>query len=139
VGGARAVCTCGKCPQGCVYPAPTLCLGHGSALNGGPNVNLHPVLVANLSYILSSLLHSSVFCYILWCEDIWLRGVSPTTILPAPSPRADGAARRSKDIALHPTPRLRASPSLGVDGMFRQAGTTLACPSPRLPASPFME
>jgi hypothetical protein len=60
-------------------------------------------------------------------------------MLPAPTPhRAGGAAGRSKDIALHPTPRLHASPSSGVDGMSRQAGAMLARPSPHLPASPFI-
>jgi hypothetical protein len=70
---------------------------------------------------------------------LWLRGVSPTAMLPATTPhRAGGAAGRSKDIALHPTPRPRTSPSSGVDGMSRQAGAMLAHPSPRLPASPFI-
>ncbi len=68
---------------------------------------------------------------------LWLRGASPTTMLPAPCPRADGAAGRSTDSARHPTPRLSASPSLGVDGMPRQAGNTLVHPSPLLLASPF--
>jgi hypothetical protein len=68
---------------------------------------------------------------------LWLRGVSPTTMLPAPSPCADGAAGRSTASARHPTPRLSTSPSLGVDGMPRQAGTTPVHPSPLLLASPF--
>jgi hypothetical protein len=58
-------------------------------------------------------------------------------MLPAPSPRADGAAGQSKGSApttRHPTPRLSASPSLRVDGMPRHAGTTphhhATCPLP---------
>jgi hypothetical protein len=68
---------------------------------------------------------------------LWLRGASPTTMLPAPSSRVDGVVGRSTDSARHPTPRLSASPSLGVDGMPRQAGNTPVHPSPLLLASPF--
>jgi hypothetical protein len=63
---------------------------------------------------------------------LWLRGVSPTTMLPAPSPSADGTAGRPTVSARHPTPCLSASPSLGVDGMPRRAETTLVHPSPLL-------
>ncbi len=54
-------------------------------------------------------------------------GPRPTTMLPAPSPRADGAAGQSKGSApttRHPSPRLPAYPFTGVDGrLCREGGT----------------